>query len=85
MLLDIEFNKDEETAELTFEVERFKDERDTKLAIAIVTTFCGDFALDPELEPEDFAEIIEQVKAKGKTQFTFLINEDGVEVDLEIE
>ncbi|MCK5882389.1 MAG: hypothetical protein KAG61_01775 [Bacteriovoracaceae bacterium] len=82
MLVDIDFNKEEETAELTFQVESFKDERDAKLAIAIVTTFCGDFALDPELETEEFADILEQVKSKDKTKFTFLINEDGIEVEL---
>ncbi len=81
MLLDIDFNKDDETALLTFEVERFKSEKDIKLAIAIVTTFCADFALDPELEVEDFTDLLDQIEAKNKKHFTFFINEDGIEVE----
>lgn len=81
MLLDIDFNKEDETAELTFEVARFKSEHDMKLAIAIITTFCADFALDPELDVEEFTDLLDQIESKGKTHFTFFINEDGIEVE----
>lgn len=82
MQLDIDFNKEEETALLTFSRDAFETDNDIKLAIAIITTFCGDFALDPELEPEDFEDILEQCREKDAHSFIFEINEDGIEVEL---
>lgn len=82
MKIDIDFNKDEQSAYLTFYNCEFKEKRDFIVAISTIEIFSGDFSLDPELEIEDLEDILKQSKQKNSDKFIVIINEDEIEVDL---
>lgn len=82
MLLDVNFEKAEETAKLTFFCKELNEEKDYSLALAILTTFCGDFALEPELEIEDLQEIAGKANEGEAKSFTFFINEEELEAEI---
>lgn len=82
MKVDIQIAKDCEQIDIKFFTEEFKTPRNYREAIHIVTCFSYEFDLDPELEDEDLEEIIEKTKELEKDEFTFNINEDGIEVDI---
>lgn len=82
MIVDIDIDKFSQAYLLKFKTEQFKDEKDCKMAIRIVTCLALDFDLDPELEPEDFQEIIDKTIELEKQEFTFDIGADGIEVDI---
>jgi hypothetical protein len=82
MKVNIDFDANEQMAKLTFYLEELKSDRDFAIATSIVTTFSADFDLDPELERGDFDQMIEKARENEKECFTFLICEDGIEVEV---
>lgn len=82
MKVDISVAKDEVQVDITFFCDAFTGPKSYREAIHIVTCFSYDFDLDPELGPEDLEEIIEKTRELEKDQFTFVINEEGIEVDI---
>ena len=83
MIIDVDFNGSEQTTMVTFAIEQFKGDRDYHVASSIVQTFSADFDLDPELEKEDFVDIIEKAHSGEGNHFTFYISEEGIEVDIQ--
>ncbi|MBT3981441.1 MAG: hypothetical protein HOE90_08815 [Bacteriovoracaceae bacterium] len=83
MKVNIDFDGKEQSTNLTFYHDQFNTDRDYNVAISIVQTFCADFDMDPELEVEDFKEIIIKSGEKESQKFTFIIDEEGIEVDVE--
>jgi len=82
MKVDIQIAKDHEQVDITFYCDAFTTPRHYREAIHIVTCFSYEFDLDPELEDEDLEEIIEKTRELEKEEFTFNINEEGIEVDI---
>ena len=66
MKVDITFDKENESAQVTFSID------------------AGDFSLDPDLDADDFTEIINKAKEGEHESFTFEISEDGIEVDFPV-
>lgn len=81
MKIDVNFNRETESARVTFFNEEFIDDLAFNKARAIVQIFAGDFALDPDMEADDFVEIISKARELEHDRFTFDISEDGIEVD----
>lgn len=82
MKVDISVAKDETEVKITFFCDSFNGPKNYREAIHIVTCFSYEFDLDPELEAEDLEEIIEKTKELELDQFTFVISEEGIEVDI---
>lgn len=82
MKIDVDFNNEEQSALISFYPEEFKTKRDFLLAVNIVQTFSADFDLDPELGEEDIKTILSKLKDEDKNHLVFIINEEGIEVDL---
>ncbi|MCO4795070.1 MAG: hypothetical protein KC493_15240 [Bacteriovoracaceae bacterium] len=82
MKIDVDFDNDTESVMISFFPKEFNSKRDFSLSLNIIQTFCGDFDLDPELEIEDIAELMKTMEEREKEFFVFIINEDGIEVDL---
>ena len=84
MKVDITFDKENESAQVTFSIDQFISERRFNEARAIIQIFAGDFSLDPDLDADDFTEIINKAKEGEHESFTFEISEDGIEVDFPV-
>ncbi len=82
MKIDVNFDQETQTALITFFVKEMKANKDFSICQSIVQTFSADFNLDPELEREDLDEIIKVANEKGSNSFIFMINEEGIEVDI---
>lgn len=76
-----EFNVDPKTHDSTlkFAFSNFKGPKDYTNALTLLFMVCGDYQLDPELEMEDFEEIIQSTKESGKDSICFYISEEGLE------
>ncbi len=82
MLVNIEIiEKPELITKASFELANFKTEKDLKEGLAIVFMVAADYYLDPELELEDFANLIEQGKEKSKAIMALAVSEDGLELE----
>ena len=82
MNVNVDFNDKAQCVTLTFKLNEFEKPRDYSIAIAILTTFCGDFNLDPDMEEADLEAIIERAKELTSDRFLFYINEDEVEAEI---
>ncbi|MBL6989860.1 MAG: hypothetical protein ISR65_08780 [Bacteriovoracaceae bacterium] len=82
MKIDVEFDSTEQTSKLTFYEAEFSKKRDYAMAIAIVRIFSNDFGLEPELGAKNIEGLVEKTQELDKSQFTFLINDEGIEVDI---
>ena len=82
MLVNIEIiEKPELSTQATFQLESFSAPKDYKEALAIIFMISADYYLDPELEIEDFQNIIKQGKEKSSVSLILLVNEDGIELE----
>lgn len=81
MQVDIKFQKTEQTASLGFKLADFKDNLSKLECLAIITTFAADFYLDPELEVSDLEGFIAQATDLKKSVLTFILHEDGLELE----
>lgn len=81
MLVDINFQSDQQTATLSYVLENLEDKRSKQECLAILATFAADFYLDPELEIKDLEEYISQAKEKDKNILTFILHEEGLELE----
>lgn len=81
MLVDIKFQKTEQTASLSFKTQDFKDNLSKQECLAIITTFAADFYLDPELEISDLDSFIDQAGDENKSILTFILHEEGLELE----
>lgn len=82
MKIDVNYQSESDTVEVTFHKSEFKTDQDSHLALNIVFTFAHNFDLEPEMEVETIQEILSMLEEENKDKFTFGFNEDGVEVDL---
>jgi hypothetical protein len=82
MKLDFDFDPKTHTAHITYFLSELTGDHNIQLALNLLSCIAGDYDLDPELEPEEFLEIIQKVKTAGQTDFTIDIDEDGIEIDL---
>ena len=62
--------------------EEIQSEKDFKQIIALISIIAADYDLDPELEIDDLQGIIDKVKTEAKNSYSFLISEEGIEVDI---
>lgn len=81
MLVDIKFQKDEQTATMEYKLEHFKDKLAKQECLAILTTFAADFYLDPELEVADLEEYLSQAREQNKESLVFILHEEGLELE----
>ena len=81
MLVDIKFQKEDQSASLSFKLIDFKDNLAKKECLAILTTFAADFYLDPELEASDLEGFITQASEQKKEALLFMLHEDGLELE----
>lgn len=80
MLVDISY-VGEEAIHITYFVDEFKISRDYAVALSIMANFSAEFELEPELEVEDFEEILSQIEKTGKSKFVVQIDEEGIEIE----
>lgn len=83
MKINVEYNPETDTVEVSFYKDQIKEERDHQLCLNIIFTFAHNFDLEPEMDVETIQEIMGVLEEEGKDEFKFLFNEDGIEVDLE--
>jgi hypothetical protein len=81
MKINIDFDGKNQQSLITYFLDEFKTDRDYVVAISILETFCADFNLEPEFEPEDLKEIMAKVEEKQVSEFKVIISEDDIEVD----
>lgn len=76
-----EFNVDQKTHDCTlkFAYKSFQSQKDYVNALTLLFMVCGDYQLDPELELEDFQQIISASQESGKEHICFYIGEEGLE------
>lgn len=79
MNCNFEIDHKSHDATLNFKFSEFKELRSFQDALTLIFIICADYQLDPELELEDFQQIIESSKESGKEGISFYINEDGLE------
>ena len=82
MLVDIKFQKDHQSASLSFKVDDFKDLLSRQECLAILSLTAADFYLDPELGMDDLEELVEQARESKKQSLIFYLHEDGLELEL---
>ena len=82
MNVNINYNNKTQSVTLEFKLVEFNKPQDYSIAISILSTFCGDFNLDPEMEDSDLESIIERAKELNSDRFLFYINEDEVEAEI---
>ena len=81
MIVDITIDAKTTDAEIKFEFALIKDIKDTMDSVAIISMIAGDYSLDPELDLEDFKELVNKGLTGGNKYITFDINEDGIEAE----
>ena len=70
-----EFHVDQKTHDCTlkFAYSSFESQKDYVNALTLLFMVCGDYQLDPELELEDFQQIISSSQESGKDHICFYI------------
>ncbi len=82
MLVDIKFQKTQQSTSLEFKLDDFKDMLSKQECLATLSIVAADFYLDPELEISDLDELIEKAKSDNKNSLVFFLQEDGLELEL---
>lgn len=82
MKTDISINPKSLEAHVFFKVEDFTKEHDYKDALAILSMVAGDYHLDPELEVEELQAFVEQARNEAKMALEFVVDEEGLELEL---
>ena len=82
MKVDIDYLGREQVS-ITYETDVFNDDRDFAIGLSILTNFCTEFELEPDLTFEEFKELIEQIRSKDKASFKVCIDEEGIEILLD--
>lgn len=83
MIVDLNFNSEEQTAYMTFFPKEFEEDQDFHLALLYLQMISADFDIDPELEVSNLQEIISQARSEGEDcVVVFDINEDGIEAEI---
>ena len=81
MLVDITFQKKEQTATLAFKIKDLDSQLAKQETLAIITTMAADFYLDPELEIEEIKGFATQALEQDKESLVFILHEDGLELE----
>ena len=81
MIVDIQLDPKNEETKAIFEIANIVSAINIKEVIAIVSIICGDYHMDPELEESELEEFLKQAKDKEKTNLTFYISEEGLELE----
>lgn len=79
---DISIDPKTMSARLLFKIEDFKSEKDFKDALAILSMVAGDFHLDPEVEVEELQGFVQKAKNEAKMALEFVVDEEGLELEL---
>lgn len=82
MKTDITVNPKTLAAHVLFKVEDFTKDHDYKDSLAILSMVSGDYHLDPEIEVEELKEFVQRAKDEAKTALEFVVNEEGLELEL---
>ena len=82
MKTDISIHPKDLSARVLFNVEDFSGEQDYKDALAILSMVAGDYHLDPEVEVEEMMGFVQQAKNEAKMALEFIVDEDGLELEL---
>lgn len=81
MNVDIKIDRRTLNASVQFNFEKIEGLDDLMDSVAIISMISADFSLDPELDLEDFKELIDNGKASGNKSIIFEIGEDGIEAE----
>lgn len=81
MNTQININQKTLDTDVIFKVEDIQSQDHAKECLIILTMIAGDYALDPEIELEDFNSFVEKAKSEDKMALLFSINEDGLELE----
>ena len=82
MICDIKINPKTFECTLEFELAHFNSDKEFKDSLAILTMLSGDYSLDPEIELDEFKDLINQGVSSKKSVIQFLIDEEGIEAEL---
>lgn len=82
MKTEITVNPKTMAATILFKVEDFTKEADYKNALAILSMVAGDYHLDPEVEVEELQGFVQQAKNEAKMALEFIVDEEGLELEL---
>jgi len=82
MICDIKINPKTFECTLEFELNHFNSDKEFKDSLAILTMVSGDYSLDPEIELDEFKDLINQGVSSQKSIIQFLIDEEGIEAEL---
>jgi hypothetical protein len=82
MICDIKINPKTLECTLEFELTHFISDKEFKDSLAILTMVSGDYSLDPEIELDEFKDLINQGVSSKKSIIQFLIDEEGIEAEL---
>ncbi|MCT4641794.1 MAG: hypothetical protein N4A33_05800 [Bacteriovoracaceae bacterium] len=78
MKCDITIDEKNLECNLTFNLGDFTDQKNYKDALTVVSMVSGDYHLDPEIELDDFIELVSKGKSDNKQVITFSINEEEI-------
>ena len=81
MNVDVKIDRKTLDAKVEFKFENISGLEDLMDSVAIISMIAGDFSLDPELELEDFQELVLNGKSAGNNSIIFDIGEDGIEAE----
>lgn len=81
MLFDFTLNDKEQIATLCIKPQDLNTEQNLNDFFALFAIICADFYLDPELEKEEFSQILESAREKEHNIF-IEISEDGIELEI---
>ena len=70
------------SASAIFMVEDFKSDKDYKDTLAILSMVAGDYHLDPEVEVDELKEFVAKAKEENHSALEFIVDEEGVELEL---
>lgn len=82
MKCNIDVNPKTYECTLEFTLKDYASEKDYQNSLAIIAMVSGDYNLDPEIELDEFKELITKGLDDKKDIIQFLIDEEGIEAEL---
>ncbi|MCO4754812.1 MAG: hypothetical protein KC478_10045 [Bacteriovoracaceae bacterium] len=70
------------SAKALFLVEDFKEEKDFKDTLAILSMVAGDYHLDPEVELDELKDFVKKAQEEAQSALEFIIDEEGIDLEL---
>lgn len=80
--MKVDIQMQEESCQITFFTDEFKDKKDYLQALMITESFASDFDIDPQMTEEDFSMLVKEASEASQNFFFVDISEEEVTAEV---